>query len=262
MTQDERRLWLIRYLLDEQSAYHEIEVPEDIEGQRSLLRALMNVRMPLPISDGFLEIQDAYLKERSCERGIEDASDLVPTESDDRLCIWQGDITTLKIDAIVNACNSQMLGCFRPLHGCIDNIIHTYAGVELRLKMNDIMLEQGHEEPVGQAKITSGYNLPAKFILHTVGPTVQWRVTARDRHGLASCYRSCLALAAERGAESVAFCCISTGVYRFPQDQAAQIAVAAVKDFLDADSRIKRVVFNVFKDEDLGIYRNLLQASA
>lgn len=262
MTQEERRIWLIEYLLGEQKRIRlrRAVIPEDAEGQRNLLRSLMNVRMPMPVSDEFLEIQDAYLTERNAECGITDAALLTPVKTDDRLFIWQGDITTLKCDAIVNACNSQMLGCFQPMHSCIDNFIHTYAGVELRLKMNEIMQAQGHEEPTGQAKITSGYNLPAKYVLHTVGPIIQWRVGDEDKELLASCYRSCLELAAENGVESIAFCCISTGVFHFPQDQAAQIAVNTVKEFLEKESSIKRVIFNVFKDEDLNIYNRLLNS--
>lgn len=259
MTQDERRVFLIEYLLKEQKRIRVSGIPGTSDEQRQLLRSLMNVRMPFPISNEFLEVQDEYLKERNRERGITDAEDLSPVGSDDRLYIWQGDITTLKCDAIVNACNSQMLGCFQPMHSCIDNFIHTYAGIQLRLKMNEIMEAQGHEEPAGQAKITSGYNLPAKYILHTVGPIIQFDVTDEDKQLLASCYRSCLELAAENGVESVAFCCISTGVFRFPQALAAETAVKAVTEYLDKDSRIKKVIFNVFKDEDRMIYNGLLK---
>ena len=262
MTQKERRLWLIEYLLKEQKKIRlrRAGIPEDPEEQRTLLRSLMNVRMPMPVSDEFLQIQDAYLKERNTERGITDASLLTPTKADDRLFIWQGDITTLKCDVIVNACNSQMLGCFQPMHSCIDNFIHTYAGVELRLKMNEIMQAQGHEEPTGMAKITSGYNLPAKYVLHTVGPIIQWRVGDSDKELLASCYRSCLELAAENNVQSIAFCCISTGVFRFPQELAAQIAVDTVKEFLEKESSIRQVIFNVFKYEDLNIYNSILNS--
>lgn len=257
MTQDERRVFLIDYLLRENRKIRSV-ISQDAEEQRKLLRSLMNVRMPDPIDEEFLAVQDEYLKNRSIERGITDIDSLDAVKTDYRLFIWQGDITTLKCDAIVNACNSQMLGCFQPLHSCIDNFIHTYAGIELRLKMNEIMTLQGHEEPTGQAKITSGYNLPAKFILHTVGPIVQWDVTPEDEELLRGCYRSCLKLAADNNAASIAFCCISTGVFRFPQEPAAEIAVKTVKEYLDTDDRIKKVVFNVFKDEDLRIYKNLI----
>ena len=258
MTQDERREYLIRYLLREDMRLGRQKMPADKKGQENLLRSLMNIRPPKPVSEEFLEIQDEYLTERNRERGITDIADLKPVKSDARLYIWQGDITTLKCDAVVNACNSQMLGCFSPMHACIDNFIHTYAGVELRLKMYEIMTKQGHEEETGKAKITSGYNLPAKYILHTVGPIIQWTVTKEDEDLLASCYRECLKLAADTGAASVAFCCLSTGVFRFPQQRAAEIAVSTVKQYLDKDSRIKKVIFNVFKDEDLKIYQRLL----
>lgn len=258
MTQDERREYLIQYLLKEKIPFGRQNIPTDKQGQENLLRSLMNVRPPRPISNDFLKIQDEYLTERNIERGITDIDTLAPVKSDSRLYIWQGDITTLKCDAIVNACNSQMLGCFSPMHACIDNFIHTYAGMELRLKMHEIMAKQGHEEETGKAKITSGYNLPTKYILHTVGPIIQWKVTKEDEDLLASCYTECLKLAADTGVESIAFCCLSTGVFRFPQQRAAEIATNTVKQYLDKDSRIKKVIFNVFKDEDLKIYSGLL----
>ena len=258
MTQDERREYLIQYLLKEKIPFGRQNIPTDKQGQENLLRSLMNVRPPRPISNDFLKIQDEYLTERNIERGITDIDTLAPVKSDSRLYIWQGDITTLKCDVIVNACNSQMLGCFSPMHACIDNFIHTYAGMELRLKMHEIMAKQGHEEETGKAKITSGYNLPTKYILHTVGPIIQWKVTKEDEDLLASCYTECLKLAADTGVESIAFCCLSTGVFRFPQQRAAEIATSTVKQYLNKDSRIKKVIFNVFKDEDLKIYSGLL----
>ena len=258
MTQSERREYLIQYLLKEDKKIFRLKMPSDKQGQEELLRSLMNVRMPKPISEEFLKIQDEYLTQRNMERGITDVNDLQPTASDPRFYIWQGDITTLKCDAIVNACNSQMLGCFSPMHACIDNFIHTYAGIELRLKMHEIMLKQGHEEETGKAKITPGYNLPAKYILHTVGPIIQWEASKQDEDLLASCYKECLKLAADTGVESVAFCCLSTGVFRFPQQLAAEIAVSTVKNYINEDDRIKKVIFNVFKDEDLRIYHTLI----
>lgn len=257
MTQSERREYLIQYLLKEESRIFRQRIPSAKEDQERLLRSLMNVRPPKPISEEFLKIQDEYLQERNKERGITDAAQLTPVSSDSRFVIWQGDITTLKCDAIVNACNSQMLGCFSPMHACIDNFIHTYAGIELRLKMNEIMEKQGHEEPTGEAKITSGYNLPAKYVLHTVGPIIQWEVTKEDERLLASCYEKCFQLAADTGVKSIAFCCLSTGVFRFPQQRAAEIAVETVRKCMNKDSRIKKAIFNVFKDEDLKIYQKL-----
>ncbi len=249
--------WLIDYLLREEPQYAGTRIPENVDEQRQLLRALMNVRPPRPVSDEFLRIQDAYLQERQLERGVVEASKL--STLDARLSLWQGDITTLKIDAIVNACNSQMLGCFQPLHGCIDNFIHTYAGVQLRLKMHELMQAQGPDEPTGQAKITPGYNLPASFILHTVGPIVQGPLRPVHKAQLRACYLACLRLAEENGCRSIAFCCLSTGVFGFPQQPAAEIAIQTVRDYLAAGSSIQHVVFNVFKDSDREIYEALLK---
>ena len=246
MTQDERRNYLIEYLLKEEAGLRMRKIPKDKKGQEDMLRALMNVRPPRPVGEDFLKIQDEYLLERNRERGITDVADLKPVSSDPRLYIWQGDITTLKCDAIVNACNSQMLGCFSPLHACIDNFIHTYAGIELRLEMYEIMTKQGHEEETGKAKITSAYNLPSKYILHTVGPIIQWAVTREDEELLAN------------GVQSIAFCCLSTGVFRFPQQRAAEIATDTVKQFFEKDNRIQKVIFNVFQDKDLEIYNRIL----
>ena len=255
MTQNERRMYLIRALLDEQG--YRNEIPRDVFEQKRLLRALFNVRPPLPASEEFLAVQDAYLKEAIREKGVTRLKDLTPVQNG--LYLWRGDITTLAADAIVNAANSQMLGCFSPNHGCIDNAIHTYAGVELRLACDKLMRAQGHEEPTGTAKITPGFNLPAKYVLHTVGPIVSGRLTGKHCRELASCYESCLALAVQNNLQSVAFCCISTGVFGFPQKEAAKIAVETVTAFRK-DHPID-VVFNVFKEADLNIYRTLLQSS-
>ena len=218
----------------------------------------MNVRPPMPVSEDFLQIQDAFLKQMTAEKGTAAANELHASHRDERLVLWQGDITTLKCDAIVNAANSQMLGCFSPCHGCTDNIIHTMAGVQLRLACHELMRAQGHEEPAGQAKITPGFNLPAKHVLHTVGPIVDGPLTAEHERLLASCYRACLDLAAENGCGSVAFCCISTGVFCFPAERAAEIAVETVQAWLAETGSGMRVIFNVFKDSDLEIYRALL----
>ena len=258
MNQQERCLWLIRALMDEMPQYRDTPVPVLPDRRWRLLRSLMNVRPPMPASEEFLRVQDAYLKQMTSEKGIVDAALLPACAKDGRLVLWQGDITTLQCGAIVNAANSQLLGCFSPCHGCIDNIIHTMAGVQLRLSCHEIMRKQGHEEPTGQARITPGFNLPAKFVLHTVGPIIDDEVTAEDEALLASCYRSCLELATRKGLHSVAFCCISTGVFRFPQERAAEIAVQTVKDYLLQDTVIQRVVFNVFKDSDSAIYREKL----
>ena len=266
MTQNERREWLIKYLLNEPDSpaeYKNIELPlqDDESAQKDLLRSLMNVRPPRPVSNEFLKIQDEYLTERNKERGITDVATLKNVPSDKRLFLWQGDITTLNADAIVNAANSALLGCFAPLHACIDNCIHTFAGVQLRLACNEIMQKQGAPEKTGSAKITPAFNLPSKYVLHTVGPIIRAAVTERDCLQLASCYTSCLNLAAQNGLESVAFCCISTGVFRFPQKLAAQTAVKTVTDWLDENknSTVKKVIFNVFFSKDLEIYREILE---
>ena len=216
----------------------------------------MNVRNPHPVSPEFLETQDTYLWEETAKKGITDIRDLPPMQPG--LYLWQGDITTLKCDAIVNAANSGLTGCYIPNHRCIDNAIHTYAGVALRLACEAIIRAQGHPEPTGRAKITPAFNLPCKYVLHTVGPIIGSQVTDRDKALLASCYRSCLELAAMYDLESVAFCCISTGEFHFPNDLAAEIAVGTVKEFLKQQTSVKKVIFNVFKDLDKQIYRRLL----
>lgn len=259
MTHDEQREYLIQALLDEDIRYKDMKIPAEVQQQKLLLRSLMNVRLPKAISQEFMKVQDEYLSYERDAAGVVDAASLPAILGSPRLVLWQGDITTLNCDAVVNAANSQMCGCFRALHSCIDNIIHTKAGIALRLKCSEIMREQGHEEPVGQAKITPAYNLPCKYILHTVGPIIETGQPSKlQREQLASCYRSCLKLAAENGCRSIAFCCISTGVFLFPNREAAEIAVKTVKEFLAEDSRIERVIFNVFKDLDKEIYENLL----
>ena len=260
MNQQERRMYLIRALLQENAAYRDTAIPDSEAEQKRLLRGLMNVRMVKKSSAEFLNIQDAYLQEEQSKRVLIDVSGLTPVSLDPRMVLWQGDITTLKVDAIVNAANSGMCGCFYPLHGCIDNIIHSRSGIQLRLYCADMMHKQGHEEATGQAKITPAFNLPCKYVLHTVGPIIRGAVTERDCELLESCYRSCLTLAAESGVESIAFCCISTGEFHFPNEKAAKIAVQTVKNFLATETRIKKVVFNVFKDMDKEIYRKLLGA--
>lgn len=257
MTQDERLDYLLRCLLAEQGGYADIRMPDSITEKRHLLRSLMNVRPPVPASAEFLAVQDAYLQERLAERGITRLGDLKPAQPG--LYLWQGDITTLAVDAIVNAANGQMLGCFVPCHGCIDNAIHTYGGVQLRMECAGIMREQGHEEETGRAKITKAYNLPCRYVLHTVGPIIYGSVTKTDRELLASCYRSCLELAAEYGLHSVAFCCISTGEFHFPNELAAQIAIQTVTDWQRQNSNQMEVIFNVFKDSDREIYERLLR---
>ena len=262
MDRREQVQYLNQTLLAEMPQYREQAeaFPVDAFSQRRLLRSLMNVRPPMPLAPKFLEVQDALLSAEREEKGVVNGDALPPTAGDPRLVLWQGDITRLRADAIVDADNSALLGCFAPCHGCIDNAIHTYAGVELRLACAELMGQQGYPEPTGQAKITPAFNLPCKYVLHTVGPIIEGGVTRRDRELLASCYRSCLELAAESSLESVAFCCISTGEFHFPNEQAAEIAVRTVKEFLKKQTSVKKVIFNVFKDLDKAIYEKLLRA--
>ncbi len=252
MIQREKRVFLIQKLIDEQPWYRELKVPSDEAEQKMLLRSLMNVRLPYPIGEDFLTVQDAYLQEETARKGVTDIADLTPVEPG--IYLWQGDITTLKCGAIVNAANSGMTGCYAPCHGCIDNAIHTYAGVQLRLACAEMMKKQGYEEETGKAKLTPAYNLPCDYVLHTVGPIIYGHVTQKDRELLASCYRSCLELAQENGIKSVAFCCISTGEFHFSNGEAAKIAVDTVRQYKEDTE----VIFNVFKDTDYEIYRSLL----
>ena len=233
-------------------------VSRDAAGQRRLLRALMNVRPPMPLRADLLELQDALLGAEREERGVVEGDALPVTAAHPKIALWQGDITRLRADAVVNAANAALLGCFHPCHGCIDNAIHSAAGLQLREECARLMKAQGHEEPTGRAKLTRAYNLPARYVLHTVGPIVHGQVTDRDREALACCYRSCLELAAEHGLESVAFCCISTGEFRFPNREAAKIAVQTVAELLRHETSVKKVIFNVFKDIDAQLYRELL----
>ena len=253
--------------------YRKLEIPDDAAGKWRLLRSLMNVRMPGKLPSSVLEVQDAYLKERILENGIVQIADL-PTAADqgsshphaEHISVWQGDITRLAADAIVNAANSQMLGCFVPMHSCIDNCIHTFAGVQLRAecsrKMNELRAKFGpeYEQPTAVPMLTDGYNLPAKKVVHIVGPIVSGRLTKALEEDLADCYRSTLDLCLENEIKSVAFCCISTGVFHFPNRRAAEIAVQTVTDWMDQHpGQMERVIFNVFKEEDKIYYEAELQ---
>ena len=258
MNQEERRRYLIEELLRERPSCRRQEIPTDADRQKVLLRSLMNVRHPAAISREFLEVQDAYLQEELAAKKITRLSELPPVR--ERIYLWRGDITTLECGAIVNAANSGMTGCYQPCHNCIDNCIHTYAGVQLRLKCAEIMAEQGYAEPTGQAKITPAYNLPCEYGIHTVGPIVQGKLAQEHCALLESCYRSCLKLADENGVGSIAFCCISTGVFMFPNDKAAEIAVDTVRKYKTETGSKIEVVFNVFKEQDERIYRELLRA--
>lgn len=250
--------YLIKYLLEERQDGDNIAIPKNTEERFRLFRSLVNLRAPKPISEEFLSVQDTLLQEIIAEKGIVSFSGLSPVRP--HIYLWQGDITTLKCDAIVNAANSAMLGCFYPCHGCIDNAINTYSGVQLRLKCAEIMREQGHDEPVGKAKITPAYNLPCKNIIHTVGPYVDGRLRKKHCEQLSSCYLRCLEAAAQNQISSIAFCCISTGEFHFPKEEAAKIAIKTVSEFLKSNSGIE-VIFNVFGNEDLKIYEWLLGAN-
>lgn len=260
MTQEERSVRLIQALLSEQpERYRGLSVPAEPEARRRLLRALFNVREPMPAAPELLRLQDAYLQTELARKVVTDG-DALP-ELAPGLCLWRGDITTLECDAIVNAANSALLGCFCPNHGCIDNAIHTFAGMQLRLACKALMDAQRHEEPAGAAKLTPAFNLPCRYVLHTVGPVVCGPVTNGDAQLLASCYRSCLDLAAAHSLKSVAFCCISTGEFHFPGELAARVAIAAVRCHQSVREGSIRVIFNVFKQQDESVYRRLLRAA-
>lgn len=259
MNQTERRIFLIKALLRERPKYADMQIPANADEQKRLLRSLFNIRMPEPVSEEFLQVQDEYLQEETARKGITLLEDLSPER--DNLYLWQGDITTLKCDAIVNAANSQLLGCFCPCHGCIDNAIHTFAGIQLRLACAERMKQQGREEETGKAKITPAYNLPCNYVFHTVGPIVKSCVTKEDERLLASCYRSCLELAQRNRINSIAFCCISTGEFHFPNGRAAEIAIQTVTEFMAQKQSEMKVIFNVFKDLDYEIYKKLLRTN-
>ena len=256
MEQNDRLKYLIQYLLAEQNESADI-AKYDTDEQKRLLRALFNVREPRPASEEFLRVQDEYLQEELRLKGITDVADLSPVLPD--IYLWQGDITTLKCDGIVNAANAKMLGCFAPNHMCIDNAIHTFAGVQLRQECAKLMAAQGSYEPTGGAKITCAYNLPCKYVLHTVGPIVFGNLTEQNEKLLESCYLSCLSLADKNGLDSLAFCCISTGEFHFPNERAAEIAINAVLSYKERTGSKMKIVFNVFKDLDYDVYSKLLK---
>ena len=256
MNQAERRRYLIERLLEEQPQYKKIPIPDSTTEQKQLLRSLMNIRAPKEIDDAFAQIQDAYLKQENAQKGEVTLEDMREFRPD--LYLWMGDITRLKVGAIVNAANSGMTGCYQLCHNCIDNCIHTYAGIQLRKYCGDLMEKQGYEEPTGQAKITPAFNLPCDYVIHTVGPIVRGKLTKEHERLLKSCYESCLKIADEHHVKSIAFCCISTGVFCFPNARAAELAVQTVQEYKkNYDSDIK-VVFNVFKEEDEELYEQQL----
>ena len=264
MTQNERLDYLVEQFKKDSGDYADLRVGNGGEEKRRVLRSLMNIRLPRELDDETLRVQDEYLRERAAEKGVVTVED-IPTTADSRISIWQGDITRLAADAIVNAANSQMLGCFVPMHTCIDNCIHSFAGVQLRAEcarqMGILRAKHGrsYEQPTAVPMLTDAYNLPAKKVVHIVGPIVEGRLTKELEQNLADCYANTLDLCAENGLKTVAFCCISTGVFHFPNDRAAEIAVQTVTDWLSAhDGQMERVIFNVFKDEDKELYEKLL----
>ncbi len=262
--QDQRLDYLVDAFKKDSVQYKDLDTPRDTEGKRRLLRSLMNIRMPRKMEEAVLSVQDEYLQERVRENGIVELDDIPMIR--DRMSIWQGDITRLAVDAIVNAANSQMLGCFVPMHTCIDNCIHTFAGVELRAEcsrqMNQLRLKYGkdYEQPTAVPMLTDAYNLPAKKVIHVVGPIVRYELTPELEKNLADCYRNTLDMCLEHDLKSVAFCCISTGVFHFPNKQAAEIAVSTVDSWLSQHpGTMERVIFNVFKDEDKTYYEELIR---
>ena len=264
MTQEQRLNYLVEAFIADSDDYRNLKTPEDTEGKRRVLRSLMNVRMPKRMDKSVLDVQDDYLRNRILENGIVPLNDIPKIKNN--ISIWQGDITRLQVDAIVNAANSQMLGCFVPMHTCIDNCIHTFAGVQLReecaRQMNQLREKCGmdYEQPTAIPMLTDAYNLPAKKIIHIVGPVVQYRVTPELEKNLADCYENTLDMCLNNGLRSVAFCCISTGVFSFPNRRAAEIAVGTVEKWLSAHpNAMDRVIFNVFKDEDRRYYEDLLK---
>ena len=263
MTQSERLDYLIEAFIEDSKEYGDLRIPNDPEEKRKILRSLMNIRMPSSMSEEVLSVQDDYLTERNREKGIVTLNDI--PEIKDGLSIWQGDITRLAVDAIVNAANSQMLGCFVPMHSCIDNCIHSFAGIQLRnecnekMKVKRIQYGEDYEQPTAAPMLTEAYNLPAKKIVHVVGPIVSGRLTEDLENDLADCYANTLDLCKDSGLRSVAFCCISTGVFHFPNRKAAQIAVKTVREWVKRyPDSMDRVIFNVFKDEDRRYYEQEL----
>ena len=263
MTQDERLEYLVSAFKTDSGYYRDLDTPPDRDGKRRILRSLMNIRMPGRLPEDVLRVQDAYLSGRIRENGIVTLADIPVTKG--ILSIWQGDITRLAVDAIVNAANSRMLGCFVPMHTCIDNCIHTFAGIQLRLacseQMEKLRVQHGpdYEQPTAEPMLTDAYNLPARKVIHIVGPIVEGQLTSTHETQLADCYRNTLEMCLENGLRSVAFCCISTGVFRFPGDRAAAIAVETVTEWLERHEGVmERVIFNVFKDEDRMLYERLL----
>ena len=257
-----KNLEVLDYLIDnlkrENVKYRDLRIPQEFNDKKNLYRSLVNIRYPVPISAEYIAAEDEYLQRELASKGVIHAMDL-PSALYNKIALWQGDITRLDVDVIVNAANSKLLGCFIPCHKCIDNAIHSAAGIKLRQECKKIMDDQGFDEPTGKAKITAGYNLPAKYVIHTVGPIVYDNVSKLERNQLKSCYYECLKLADENKLKSIAFCCISTGEFRFPNELAAEIAMDTIIEYLkNENENLERVVINVFKDEDRKLYEEII----
>lgn len=263
MTQDQRLDYLVEEFKADSDEYKDLQTPKDTRDKQRILQSLMNIRIPKPMSDEVIKVQDDYLSACTEEKRIVQLSDIPIIRNN--ISIWQGDITRLAVDAIVNAANSQMLGCFIPMHTCIDNCIHTYAGIQLREECNTQMEElrikygKNYEQPTANPMLTDAYNLPAKKVIHIVGPIVNSHLTPELEKNLADCYWNTLDMCLEKGLKSVAFCCISTGVYNFPNKRAAEIAIDTVEKWISNHPDVmERIIFNVFKDEDKRYYEELL----
>lgn len=248
--------FLIDYLIKENKNIDIKEIPQNISDKKRLYRSLCDIREPLPISKEYIKIENEFLMIENTNKGIMESSDITPFSKykGSQICLWQGDITTLRVNAIVNAANSQGLGCFIPCHKCIDNAIHSASGVELRLECNEKMHKIGRLQ-TGKSFITSGYNLPSKYVIHTVGPVIYEKVTEKEVQELKDCYINSLNLAKENNIKTIAFPCISTGEFRFPKELASKIAVEAIKEYLNTNENcFEKIIFNVFSEEDYKIY--------
>lgn len=272
-TQEDRLDYLLKAFKEDSVQYRDLEVKDGYENKRMALRSLMNIRMPREMKESVIAVQDEFLSEEAREKGIVELSDIQTIRTQyasthpfgDKISIWQGDITRLSVGAIVNAANSRMLGCFVPCHRCIDNAIHSAAGIELRAECNHKMIQKRirfgpqYEEPTGQAMLTAAYNLPAQYVIHTVGPIVGYRLTEELKQDLRNCYENVLRCCVENGIRSVAFCCISTGEFHFPNDVAAEIAMKTVTEVLERqESKFDKIIFNVFRDLDKAYYEALI----
>ena len=263
---EEKLDFLIEYLIKDMNMEN-VEIPITLEGKEKLWRGLCNIRKPNPISDEYFKVQDEYLKFRLQKLDVKSTKDMRTIKEEypdskvknkEKMILWRGDITTIKVDCIVNAANSKGLGCFQPMHDCIDNQVQTYSGIQMRLECNEYMKKANYDFglPTGEVFLTKGYNLPSKYVIHTIGPVINFNVSEQDKELLKKCYVNSLKLAVSKGLKEIAFPCISTGIFRFPRRLAVECAVSIVDDFLNKNNEIQKVVFNVFGDENFEIYDN------